>query len=134
MTTVGLEKRFQGVTTSAATVLIMPPTLKVIFCGQTLARSYAGETKLATMLTPMVAMAKVSAATTSTQVSPTLATSSAGSVMACPNASSEPAVTITETTTNAVELMGSPQKLPRLTVRSSGAKREKSQKLSISVP
>ena len=104
-------------TTRAATVLIMPPTLNVIFCGQTLARSYAGETKLATMLTPMVAMAKVSAPRTSTQVLPTLATSSAGSVMASPNTSSEPAVTITETTTKAVELSGRPQKLPRRTVR-----------------
>lgn len=112
----GLEKRFHGVTTSAATVLIRPPTLKVIFCGQTLARSYAGETKLATMLTPMVAMAKVSAPSTRTQVLPISATRWAGSVIALPNTSSEPAVTMTDTITKAVELMGRPQKLPRLTV------------------
>jgi hypothetical protein len=97
-----LENRFHGVTTRAAIVLIMPPTLKLIFCGHTLARSYAGETKSATMSTSMVATANVNADTTSTQVLPIFATSSAGSVTASPNTLGVPVVTITETTTNAL--------------------------------
>ena len=89
---------------------------------------------MATMLTPMVAIAKVSAPTMSTGVLCTLASSSAGSVMASPNTCMLPAVTITDSSANAVELIGRPQKLPRRTVFWSGVNREKSQKLSISVP
>jgi hypothetical protein len=39
-----------------------PPRLKLILLGKTLAKSKAGETKLATTLMPSVATAKVSAA------------------------------------------------------------------------
>src|SRR6476660_8945690 len=47
--------------TSAITALIRPPRLKSMCRGATLARSYAGETKLATTLIPTVATAKVTA-------------------------------------------------------------------------
>src|SRR3954452_18653894 len=44
-----------------------------------------------------------------------------------------PPVTTTETIEKAMKFTGSPQKLPTLTARRLGAKREKSQKLSIRV-
>ncbi len=56
-----------------------------------------------------------------------------GSVIALPNTLIVPAVTMTLTREKAVKLIGSPQKLPRRTAFWLGAKREKSQKLSIRV-
>src|ERR671910_2489848 len=85
------------------------------------------------MLIPTVATAKVTAPMIKTRVLGILATSWTGSVMASPYTATEPAVTTTVTSEKAVKLTGNPQKLPHLTIRSDGEKREKSQKLSISV-
>src|SRR5918998_3575199 len=85
------------------------------------------------MLIPMVAIAKVRAPRMRTRVLGILETTSTGSVMASPNTVREPDVTMTMTSEKAKKLTGSPQKLPTLTIRSDGEKREKSQKLSISV-
>ena len=68
-----------------------------------------------------------------THTFPIRATISTGSVSASPNTATLPAVTATVTTAKARKLTGSPRKLPRTTVRRSGANREKSQKLSSSV-
>jgi hypothetical protein len=86
------------------------------------------------MFTPMFAIANISAPRTSTTGFGTSARSSAGSVIASPKTSIVAAVVSTDTSANAVELMGSPRRLPLTTDRRSGAKREKSQKFSISVP
>ena len=53
--------RFHGVISTEPTAAIMPPIRQEIFCGLTLEKSNAGETKLATMLMPTVAIMKVSA-------------------------------------------------------------------------
>ena len=50
------------------TAAIMPPGRQLIFCGYTLEKSKAGETKLATMLMPIVATMKVSAPSTTAKV------------------------------------------------------------------
>ena len=55
----GLLNRFQGVITRAITAEIKPPRTKLIFEGHAFAKSYAGETKLATTLIPNVATEKV---------------------------------------------------------------------------
>src|SRR3712207_2876901 len=85
------------------------------------------------MLIPTVAIANVRAPKIKTRVLGILATTSTGSVIASPNTVAEPLVTTTTTSENAMKLTGSPQKLPTLTIRSVGEKREKSQKLSINV-
>src|SRR5215204_4339371 len=85
------------------------------------------------MLIPTVAIAKVRAPMISISVFGILATTSTGSVMASPNTVWAPDVTTTTTSEKAMKLTGRPQKLPTLTIRSEGEKREKSQKLSISV-
>ena len=89
---------------------------------------------MATMLMPMVATAKVSAPTINTNVFGILATISTGSVMALPNTVIVPAVTSTLITEKAVKLSGNPKKLPSQMVFRDGVNREKSQKLSMSVP
>src|SRR4051794_3314775 len=85
------------------------------------------------MLIPTVATAKVTAPRIKTRVFGILATISTGSVMASPNTATEPPVTTTVTREKAVKLTGRPQKLPLLTIRSEGEKREKSQKFKSSV-
>src|SRR5215208_3582172 len=85
------------------------------------------------MLIPTVAIAKVKAPMIRTSVFGIFATSWTGSVIASPYTATEPAVTTTVTSEKAMKLTGRPQKLPTLTIRSDGEKREKSQKLSISV-
>ena len=79
---------------------------------------------------PIVAMMNVAAPTSVTHTLPIWATISTGSVRALPNTATLPAVTATVTTAKARKFTGSPRKLPRTTVRRSGAKRAKSQKLS----
>ena len=66
------------------TAAIMPPVRQLIFCGLTLEKSNAGLTKLATMLMPMVAVAKVRAASTRAKVLSMWPTVSTGSVMSLP--------------------------------------------------
>ncbi len=62
----------------------MPPVRHEIFCGLTCEKSNAGETKLATMLMPIVAVVKVSAASTMAKVLSILPTVFTGSVMSSP--------------------------------------------------
>src|SRR5215211_376868 len=85
------------------------------------------------MLIPTVAIAKVKAPMIKTRVFGIFATSWTGSVIASPYTATEPAVTTTVTREKAVKLTGSPKKLPHLTIRSDGEKREKSQKFRSSV-
>src|SRR6188472_3601198 len=119
--------------TSAISALIRPPRLKSMCRGATLARSYAGETKLATTLIPTVATAKVIAPSSKTTTLSMCPTTSTGSVMYSPYTANVPAVTSTDTTEKAMKLTGRPQKLPTTTARRSGANRAKSQKLSSNV-
>src|SRR5215213_2325361 len=104
---------FQGVTRRARRAEIRPPRLKSMYLGIAFDRSYAGETKLATMLIPTVAIAKVKAPMIRTRVFGILATTWTGSVMASPNTVREPEVTMTMTSEKAMKLIGNPQKLPR---------------------
>ncbi len=62
----------------------MPPARQLIFCGLTFEKSKAGEMKFATMLMPIVAMAKVSAPSTIAKVESMRATVSTGSVISSP--------------------------------------------------
>src|SRR5688500_11397648 len=109
----------------------MPPRMKVMCLGDTLAKSNAGETKLATMLMPMVAMMKVRAPSTAATVLSTRATISTGSWRYSPNTGRVAEVVITVTMEKAMKLTGRPQKLPFLTAGMSFEKREKSLKLTI---
>src|SRR3712207_4989155 len=127
----GELNRCQGITNTEPTAAIMPPRMKVMCLGETLAKSNAGETKLATMLMPMVAMMKVAAPNTAATVLSTRATTSTGSWMYSPKTGSVAEVVITVTIENAMKLTGRPQKLPFFTDGMSLANREKSLKLTI---
>jgi hypothetical protein len=105
--------------------------MKVMCLGDTLAKSKAGETKLATMLMPMVATMKVAAPSTAATVLSTRATISTGSCRYSPNTGSVAEVVMTVTMEKATKLTGKPQKLPFLTAFMSVEKREKSLKLTI---
>ncbi len=113
--TAGLLKRFQGVMKMAATAAIKPPVRQLMRLGLTLEKSKAGETKLATMLMPMVAVMKVKAPSTAAKLLSISDTVSIGSVISLPNTGSVPEVVTTVTTLNARMLTGRPQKLPFLT-------------------
>ena len=63
---------------------IMPPMRQLIFCGATWLKSKAGEMKLATMLMPTVAVAKVSAPRMMANVLSMRPTVCTGSVMSSP--------------------------------------------------
>src|SRR4051812_29624659 len=129
----GEEYSFHGTVSSARNAVMMPPRLNVMYFGHTLARSYAGETKFATMLTPTVATTNTSAPTSTIQSFSTLSSSSVGSRTAEPYTFTVAADTMTEVTANSVQLTGRPQKLPRITACLLGAKRAKSEKFSIRV-
>src|SRR3954468_16483174 len=129
----GDEYSFQGTVASAMNAVMMPPRLNVMYFGQTLARSYAGDTKFATMLTPTVARTNTSAPISTIQSFSTLFSSSVGSSTAEPYTLTDAADTTTEVSANSVQLTGRPQKLPRITARLLGANRAKSEKFSISV-
>ncbi|SKW69898.1 Uncharacterised protein [Mycobacteroides abscessus subsp. abscessus] len=88
--------------------------------------SYDGETKLSTTLMPTVAIAKRTAATTTTASESIPATSSTGSVIALPYFFSAASEMTIEITTKAVSLNGIPSALPRRIARLLGAKRAKS--------
>src|SRR3954454_8707033 len=120
-----------GITNTDPTAAIMPPRMKVMCLGETLAKSKAGETKLATMLMPMVAMMKVAAPSTAAVVLSTRATISTGSCRYSPKTGSVAEVVMTVTMEKARKLTGRPQKLPFLTALISVEKREKSLKLTI---
>src|SRR6476646_6853601 len=119
--------------TSAISALLRRQRLKSMWRGATLARSYAGETKLATTLIPTVATAKVTAPSSRTTTLSMRPTTSTVSVMYSPYTANVPAVTSTDTTEKAMKLIGRPQKLPITTARRSGANRAKTQQLSSSV-
>ena len=99
---------------------IMPPMRQEILVGATFEKSNAGETKLATMLMPIVAIANVSTPRTAAVVLSILSTMCTGSVTILPSASRPMTVTPAETVhTTRIEkkrkLTGRPQKLPFLT-------------------
>src|SRR3954463_11241426 len=111
----GEEYSFHGTVSSARNAVMMPPRLNVMYFGHTLARSYAGETKFATMFTPTVATTNTSAPTSTIQSFSTRASSSVGSSTARPYTLTDAADTTTEVTANSVQLIGRPQKFPRTT-------------------
>ena len=92
--------------------------------------SYAGETKFATMLMPMVATMKVTEPRITTKGLPIFCTMSTGSMMAVPKTFSVPAVTMTVMIEKTRKLTGRPRKLPFLMVGSSLPKRAKSPKFN----
>ena len=91
----------------------MPPVRKLIFCGEQLEKSNAGETKFATMLIPMVAVIIVSRPIATARSLPTRLTVSIGSVIMRPNSDWVPETITTVTMENSRKLNGSPQRLPR---------------------
>src|SRR3954453_23615411 len=127
----GELKRCQGMTATEPTAAIIPPRMKVMCLGDTFAKANAGETKLATMLMPIVAIRKVAAPRTAAVVLSIRDTISTGSSMYWPKTVSVPEVVITVTSEKARKLTGRPQKLPFLTASMPVAHREKSLKLTI---
>src|SRR5476649_1237210 len=77
--------RFHGVSRTEPTAAIIPPERKLIFCGEQLEKSKAGDTKFATILMPMVAMIMVSRPSATATLLPTRLTGSIGSVIIWPN-------------------------------------------------
>src|ERR1700747_895339 len=110
--TAGLLNRFHGVIKTEATAPTLPPVRQLMWLGATLEKSKAGDTKLATILMPIVAMVKVIAPITTAKGESILPTVSTGSVIKCPNTGKVADVVITVTTEKARKLTGSPQKLP----------------------
>ncbi|MNF94489.1 hypothetical protein D3C84_772010 [compost metagenome] len=98
-----------------ATAAIMPPARQLILLGATLAKSKAGETKLATMLMPMVAVTKAKAPSKTATSLSMRATVAIGSWSISPNTGKVPETITTVTRENARKFTGSPQKLPRRT-------------------
>ena len=112
---------------------MMPPLRKLIRFGLMLDRSYAADTKFATMFTPMVASTKTPLPNNMMMSLSTRSSSSAGSSTASPYTETEAAETTTDVSANAVQLNGRPQILPFTTSARDGEKRAKSEKLSIRV-
>ena len=79
-----MEYRFHGVMSTEPIAAIMPPVRQLIRCGETWLKSKAGEMKLATMLMPTVAMAKVSAPRIRAKVLSIRPTVCTGSVISSP--------------------------------------------------
>src|SRR6201987_1605768 len=96
--TAGLLNRFHGVMKTEATAAIIPPVRQLMWLGATLEKSKAGDTKLATMLMPIVAMVNVIAPITIAKGESILPTVSTGSVIKCPKAGKVAEVVITVTT------------------------------------
>lgn len=113
--TCGLLNRFHGVMNTEATAAIIPPMRQLILLGARLAKSKAGETKLATMLMPMVAVTKAKAPSNTAVVLSMRATVAIGSWIISPNTGKVPETITTVTSENARKLTGSPQKFPRRT-------------------
>src|SRR6218665_2344067 len=115
----------------AATAAIMPPPRPLMCCGATLEKSNAGDTKLATMLMPMVATMKVSAPSTTAVTLSMRATMATGSVINSLNTGRVAEVGMTVSSAKPRKITGMPQKLQRLTATKSLPYREKSPKFSI---
>ncbi|SSS39976.1 Uncharacterised protein [Acinetobacter baumannii] len=96
------------------TAAIIPPIRQLILLGETLEKSNAGETKLATILIPMVAIIKVKLPKITTKVLSSLPTISTGSVMSLPYTGSVAAIHTTVSKEKPKKLIGSPRKLPIL--------------------
>ena len=96
-------------------------------------KSNAAETKLATMLTPIVATTNTTLPASTIHSFSTFSSNAAGSSTASPYTSTDAADTRTEVSANAVQLKGSPSRLPLTTSARLGEKRAKSEKLSMSV-
>src|SRR5919205_3085910 len=99
----GVEYSFQGRDARAMTAVMMPPRRKLMCFGQTLARSYAGETKLATMLTPSAAIARVTEPIRTRIRLSIRWNMSAGFVMTRPKTAMLPAEMTTEVRLNSVQ-------------------------------
>ena len=97
------------------TAAIMPPIRQLIFCGFTLEKSNAGETKLATMLMPTVAIMKVSAPRMTAYTLSSWATVCTGSMISSPNTGRVAAAVTTTSSEKTRKFTGRPRKLPFLT-------------------
>ena len=104
-----------GVMKIEPTAAIIPPIRQLIRLGATLEKSNAGDTKLATMLMPMVAVMNVNAPSATANVLSMRLTVSTGSMMSWPNTGRVEDVVITVSSEKPRKLTGNPQKLPRLT-------------------
>src|SRR6218665_717037 len=93
-----------------ATAAIMPPVRQLMCCGATLEKSNAGDTKLATMLMPMVATMKVSAPSTTAVTLSMRATMATGSVINSLNTGSVAEVVMTVSSAKPRKFTGRPEK------------------------
>ena len=98
-----------------ATAAIIPPARQLILLGATLAKSKAGDTKLATILMPMVAVTNAKAPSNTAMLLSMRETVAIGSCNISPNTGKVPETITTVTRENARKFTGSPQKLPRRT-------------------
>src|ERR1700733_7343543 len=124
----GLLNKFHGVIKTDPTAAIMPPARQLILLGAILEKSKAGETKLATILIPTVAMQKVIAPIKTAVTESILLTVSTGSVISLPKTGSVAEVVTTVTSEKAKKFTGKPQKLPLFTALKSLQYLEKSPK------
>ncbi|SSS39970.1 Uncharacterised protein [Acinetobacter baumannii] len=96
------------------TAAIIPPIRQLILLGETLEKSNAGETKLATILIPIVAIIKVKLPKITTKVLSSLPTISTGSVISFPYTGSVAAIHTTVSKEKPKKLIGKPRKFPIL--------------------
>src|SRR6478735_5794113 len=125
-----LEYQFHGVRNTEPTAAIMPPMRQLIFCGETLEKSNAGEMKLATMLMPTVAVTNVRPPSRMANGVSIWATVAMGSVMSSPNTGTVADAQITVSSEKNRKFTGRPRKLPRLTFLKDSPYRAKSPKFS----
>ena len=111
----GLLNRFHGVMKMEPMAASMPPMRQLMRDGATLEKSNAGDTKLATMLMPMVASTRVRMPSAAATPLSMRATVSIGSCSISPKMGCVPDTTTTVMTANSRKLTGRPQKLPRFT-------------------
>src|SRR3954447_3333640 len=110
---------------------IMPPIRQLIFCGETLEKSNAGEMKLATMLMPTVAVTNVRPPSRIAKGVSIFCTVWIGSVMSSPNTGTVADAQMTVSSEKNRKLTGRPRKLPFLTFLNDCPYRAKSPKFSI---
>src|SRR3954454_5406004 len=110
-----LEYQFHGVRSTDPTAAIMTPIRQLIFCGETLEKSNAGEMKLATMLMPTVAMTKVRPPSRIANGVSIAWTVSIGSVMSVPNTGTVAEAHTTVRIEKNRKFSGRPSRLPRFT-------------------
>src|SRR5689334_14707540 len=126
-----LEYQFHGVSSTEPTAAIMPPMRQLIFWGETLEKSNAGEMKLATMLMPTVAVTNVRPPSRIANGVSICWTVWIGSVMSSPNTGTVADAQMTVSSEKKRKLSGSPRKLPFFTALKLLPYRAKSPKFSI---